>query len=118
MGSIPNGALPMSHTPHELADDFPESAERLRALNASSAHFAKLCDDYHEVNRQVHRMETSAEPAGEAVEALMRRKRMMLKDGSMPDLRPLPARPSPHMANLTIDPLAIAALWGLAPCWA
>jgi uncharacterized protein YdcH (DUF465 family) len=70
----------MSHTPHELADDFPESADRLRALKASSAHFAKLCDDCHEVNRQVHRMETSAEPAGEAVEAVMRRKRMMLKD--------------------------------------
>jgi len=70
----------MSHTPHELAEDFPESAERLRALKASSAHFAKLCDDYHEVNRQIHRMETSVEPVGEAVEAVMRRKRMILKD--------------------------------------
>lgn len=70
----------MSHTPHELAEEFPESAERLRALKASSAHFATLCDQYHEVNRQIHRMETSVEPAGEAVEAVMRRKRMMLKD--------------------------------------
>jgi uncharacterized protein YdcH (DUF465 family) len=70
----------MSHTPHELAEEFPESAERLRALKASSAHFAKLCDEYHEVNRQIHRMETNVEPAGEAVEAVMRRKRMMLKD--------------------------------------
>jgi uncharacterized protein len=32
----------MSHTPHELGEDFPESAERLRALKASSANFAKL----------------------------------------------------------------------------
>lgn len=70
----------MSHTPHELAAEFPESAERLRALKASSAHFAKLCDEYHEINRQIHRMETNVEPAGEAVEAVMRRKRMMLKD--------------------------------------
>ena len=70
----------MSHTPHELAEEFPESVERLRALKASSAHFAKLCDEYHEVNRQIHRMETSVEPVGEAVEAGMRRKRMMLKD--------------------------------------
>ena len=70
----------MSHNPHELAEEFPESAERLRALKASSAHFAKLCDEYHEVNRQIHRMETNVEPAGEAVEAVMRRKRMMLKD--------------------------------------
>jgi hypothetical protein len=70
----------MSHTPHELADEFPESAERLHALKISSAHFAKLFDEYHEVNRQIHRMESLVEPAGEAVEAVMRRKRMMLKD--------------------------------------
>lgn len=70
----------MSHTPHELAEEFPESAELLRPLKMSSAHFAKLFEEYHEVNRQIHRMETSVEPAGEAVEAVLRRKRMMLKD--------------------------------------
>lgn len=70
----------MSHTPHELAEEFPELAERLHVLKASNAHFAQLCDEFHEVNRQIHRMGTHVEPAGEAVEAVMRRKRMMLKD--------------------------------------
>ena len=70
----------MSHTPHELAEEFPDSAERPHMLKMSSAHFAKLCDEYHDVNWQIHRMETSVEPASEAVEAVMRRKRMMLED--------------------------------------
>ncbi len=85
----------MSHTPHELAEEFPESAERLHALKASSAHFATLCDQYHEVNRQIHRMETSVEPAGEAVEAVMRRKRMMLKDEIFAGLKADFSEPEP-----------------------
>ncbi|MFG1349236.1 YdcH family protein [Xanthobacter autotrophicus] len=70
----------MSHTPHELAADFPEHAEKIQALKLSDAHFAKLSDAYHEVNRQVHRAETDVEPTGDAEIEAMRRERMRLKD--------------------------------------
>jgi len=69
-----------THTPHELAADFPEYAEKIQALKTSDAHFAKLYDAYHEVNRQVHRAETDVEPTGDAEIEAMRRERMALKD--------------------------------------
>lgn len=70
----------MSHTPHELAEEFPTEVEKMHALKAHDAHFAKLYDDYHEVNRAIHRSETGAEPMDEAYEQQMRRRRVALKD--------------------------------------
>ncbi|WP_404414625.1 DUF465 domain-containing protein [Vreelandella aquamarina] len=70
----------MSHTPHQLAEEFPEHAERIHDLKQSDAHFAKLVEDYHEVNRQVHRMETEIEPVSTQTEEDTRRQRLALKD--------------------------------------
>ena len=70
----------MSHTPHELAEDFPAEAEKIAALKQTDAHFARLVDEYHEVNRAVHRAETQVEPVGDAHETDLRRRRMQLKD--------------------------------------
>lgn len=70
----------MSHTPHELTEDFPELAEKISELKQSDAHFAKLYDAYHEVNRQVHRAETDVEPTGDDEMEAMRKERMKLKD--------------------------------------
>ena len=70
----------MSHTPHELADDFPEHAERIHELKQSDAHFAELVDEYHDVNRTVHRMETEVEPVATHTEEDVRKKRVELKD--------------------------------------
>ncbi|WP_420003320.1 YdcH family protein [Arenibacterium sp. LLYu02] len=70
----------MSHTPHELAEEFPEKAAAISALKQSDAHFAKLAEDYHEVNRAVHRAETNVEPVSEAAESDLRKKRAALKD--------------------------------------
>ncbi|NMM44005.1 DUF465 domain-containing protein [Rhodospirillaceae bacterium KN72] len=52
----------MSHTPHELAAEFPNKADKISALRQENAHFKKLSDDYHELNRQIHRGETDVEP--------------------------------------------------------
>lgn len=70
----------MSHTPHELTEDFPELAEKISELKQSDTHFAKLYDAYHEVNRQVHRAETDVEPTGDDEMEAMRKERMKLKD--------------------------------------
>ncbi|MEQ8365784.1 MAG: YdcH family protein [Roseicyclus sp.] len=70
----------MSHTPHELAEEFPADVERIHKLKMTDAHFAKLMDAYHEVNRAVHRAETGVEPCDELAETKMRKERMRLKD--------------------------------------
>lgn len=70
----------MSHTPHELAEEFPDHIDAIHTLKSKDAHFAKLADDYHEVNRAVHRAETDVEPTDDAHMADMRKQRLALKD--------------------------------------
>ncbi len=70
----------MSHTPHELHEEFPEHAEKMTTLKTSDAHFTKMADEYHEVNRAVHRAETNMEPTDDLHMAEMRKTRAALKD--------------------------------------
>jgi len=70
----------MSHVPHELAEDFPGQTDKIHALKVSNAHFAKLMDDYHAINRYVHRAETNVAPVEELTEVQMRKQRAALKD--------------------------------------
>ncbi|MEM1081171.1 MAG: DUF465 domain-containing protein [Pseudomonadota bacterium] len=70
----------MSHTPHELAEEFPQHKQNIHDLKQSDAHFARLADEYHTLNRQIHRMETRIEPVTDEVEEQKRRQRMLLKD--------------------------------------
>jgi uncharacterized protein YdcH (DUF465 family) len=70
----------MGNTPHELAEEFPDMADRIHALKTSDSRFARLVEEYHEVNRQIHRIETRVEPASEDVEEEFKRRRVRLKD--------------------------------------
>ncbi len=70
----------MSNTPHELNDEFPEYAEKISTMKQTDAHFAKLADEYHEVNRAVHRAETNVQPTDQFTEEELRKKRSALKD--------------------------------------
>lgn len=70
----------MSHTPHELADEFPQQTQRIHDLKAANAHFARLCEQYHELNRAIHRAESRVEVVAEDHESSLRRQRVVLKD--------------------------------------
>ena len=70
----------MSHTPHELAEEFPDHVEQMHALKLENGHFAKLFDEYHEINRAVHRAETDVEPTDDLHMAQMRKQRLAIKD--------------------------------------
>ena len=70
----------MSHVPHELAEDFPDQIEHIHELKINDAHFARLADEYHIVNREIHRIETGIEPTSDQRETELRKKRMVLKD--------------------------------------
>ena len=70
----------MSHVPHELAEEFPDKVEKIHELKEGDAHFRKLFDEYHEINRAIHRAETNVEPTDEFNETRMRKERMVLKD--------------------------------------
>ena len=70
----------MAHTPHELHEEFPELGQRITDLKANDAHFARLAEEYHDLNRAVHRAETNVEPLEELAEVELRKKRGALKD--------------------------------------
>ncbi|MEM6710941.1 MAG: YdcH family protein [Pseudomonadota bacterium] len=70
----------MSHVPHELAEEFPNHVRVMHTLKISDAHFAKLFEAYHDLNRAIHRAETNVEPTDDAHMSDLRRQRMQLKD--------------------------------------
>ncbi len=70
----------MTHTPHELAEEFPDQIAKMHALKQSDAHFARLADEYHEINRAVHRAETNVMPLEDLAQVELRKKRALLKD--------------------------------------
>ncbi|MFO1256045.1 MAG: DUF465 domain-containing protein [Sphingomonadaceae bacterium] len=70
----------MSHTPHELAHEFPDDHAVLHELKLHNAHFNTLSDRYHEVNGEIHRIESEIEtPSDEYTESL-KKKRLALLD--------------------------------------
>lgn len=77
----------MSHTPHELAADFPEYADQLHHLKTTDAHFRKIADKYHALNRDIHRAETNIEPTSDDHMIEMRKQRVALKDDIYTALR-------------------------------
>lgn len=70
----------MTHTPHELHEEFPEHAERIHELKTTNAHFAQLAEKYHDINRAIHRAETDVEPTDDFHLEDMKKQRLALKD--------------------------------------
>lgn len=70
----------MSHTPHELIEEFPDQVDMMHALKEQNAHFAKIYEEYHTINRAIHRAETDVEPTDDLHMSEMRKQRMALKD--------------------------------------
>jgi len=70
----------MSHTPHELHEEFPDKTDRIHQLKADDAHFRRLMEAYHETNLAVHRAETDIEPTDDFHMTELRKRRLALKD--------------------------------------
>ncbi|MGO4851260.1 YdcH family protein [Phaeovulum sp. W22_SRMD_FR3] len=70
----------MSNTPHDLAEDFPGDVDKIHALKAENAHFARLVEEYQTVNVAVHRAETRLDTLEELAEVALRKTRAGLKD--------------------------------------
>lgn len=70
----------MSHTPHKLAADFPELADKISEMKGADPHFARLLDDYNTLNDKVHLAETDVNPMEDLALNTLRKQRMALKD--------------------------------------
>lgn len=70
----------MTNAPHELAEEFPDHIDTISTLKTTDAHFAKLFNAYHEINRAIHVAETDVKPTDDFNLEQMRKQRMTLKD--------------------------------------
>ena len=66
--------------PHELVQEFPGMAERIHELRENDAHFRKLADRYHDLNKAVYRAQERLDVVTEDEEHKLRHERLKLKD--------------------------------------
>lgn len=65
---------------HPLVKEFPEHKDAIHSLKESDHHFARLFDEYHDVDKEVVRMEEDIEPAADHVIEDAKKRRLSLKD--------------------------------------
>lgn len=70
----------MSIEHHELANEFPEHKEAIHELKINNAHFKKLFDAYHEVDRHIYRIEAQNEVVTDEHLEDLKKERIKLKD--------------------------------------
>jgi len=70
--------MPIEH--HDLIHEFPEHKERIHELKTSNAHFRQLFEQYHELTREVEKMEHEVTPVSTQTEEGAKVKRLHLKD--------------------------------------
>jgi len=65
---------------HDLAHEFPQYKEKIHDLKINDRHFAKLFDEYHTVEHEVHRIEVGAESSSDSYLEERKKIRLNLKD--------------------------------------
>ena len=60
---------------HDLATEFPEFKEKIHDLKLKDRHFARMAEEYHELDKQVRRAEMEIDVmTDEALEDLKKRR--------------------------------------------
>lgn len=70
----------MLNEKHDLVHELPEHRETIHNLKMTDNHFAKLFDEYHEVDHEVHRIETNVETTSDEYLEEKKKQRLHLKD--------------------------------------
>lgn len=65
---------------HTLLNDFPEHHHTIRHLKMNDSHFAKLFDEYHELENEVHHIEKNQEAVSDDYLDAAKSRRVHLKD--------------------------------------
>jgi uncharacterized protein YdcH (DUF465 family) len=65
---------------HDLVHELPEHRDTIHNLKLTNNHFARLFDEYHEVDHEVHRIETGVENTSDDYLEERKKARLHLKD--------------------------------------
>lgn len=65
---------------HDLIHEFPEHREKIHQMKMDNAHFAKLFEEYDELNRKIETMEKNDVPVTDEHAEELKKQRLALKD--------------------------------------
>lgn len=65
---------------HSIVQEFPAFQNKIHELKMSDAHFRKMFEEYHEIDHQIHSIESGAQPTTDEHLNELRSKRVHLKD--------------------------------------
>ncbi len=70
----------MHNEAHDLIHELPEYREKIHNLKVENSHFRKLYDQYHVVNKEIHRIEQGIENRTDEYTEDRKKERLSLKD--------------------------------------
>ncbi|MFK5915119.1 MAG: YdcH family protein [Woeseiaceae bacterium] len=70
----------MLNEKHDLIHEFPEHKEAIHNLKMNNNHFARLFDEYHELDHEIHRIETGIETPSDDYTEEKKKQRLQHKD--------------------------------------
>jgi uncharacterized protein YdcH (DUF465 family) len=65
---------------HDLLHEFPEYEVKIHELKISDPHFRELFDDYHELEHEIHRINTGVEIVTDEYAHTLKAKLLYMKD--------------------------------------
>ncbi|MDJ0828010.1 MAG: YdcH family protein [Rhodobacter sp.] len=65
---------------HDLVHEFPEHRDRIHDLKIGNNHFARLFEEYHDLDHEIHRIETGVENTSDDYLDERKKRRLYLKD--------------------------------------
>jgi uncharacterized protein YdcH (DUF465 family) len=65
---------------HSLMNEFPEHKKTIHKLKLNNHHFAKLFDEYHLADKEIHHIEEGVENTSDTYLENLKKKRLHLKD--------------------------------------
>lgn len=65
---------------HDLVHELPEHRDTIHRLKISNNHFARLFAEYHDVDHEIHRIETGVENTSDEYLEERKKVRLHLKD--------------------------------------
>jgi uncharacterized protein YdcH (DUF465 family) len=70
----------MSDQEHSLVEEFPADKDILHRLKLEDQHYAKVAARYHELNKEIHRIEAEIEAASDTRIEELKKERLSLLD--------------------------------------
>lgn len=65
---------------HPLPEEFPEFEAKIHDFKVGNEHFKRLFEEYDQVDHEIYRIESDAEPASDETTNRLRIRRLHLKD--------------------------------------